>query len=181
MIDKYLDLTINGYKALLQNEDIAAFEKLPKLTPAGLAILRHKGLKETQIQQSCVRMVKNYALTLKKDCKVKFIQIDNGGKLTDGGRIRKFQEGTYSNFCDAMIIVSKGKQNKVIFVEFKRIASKSGIVGKKNKRTGRYDHFEDQLKEIEDLQESGFSAYITNNTIFFENVILEEIKDFFKA
>lgn len=174
MIDKYLNLGINGYKALLQNKDIAAFEKLPKLTPAGLAIVRHKGLKETQIQQACVRMVKNYALTLKKDCKVKFIQIDNGGKLTDWGRIRKFQEGTYSNFCDAMIIVSKGKQNKVIFVEFKRIASKSGIVGDEK-------HFESQLKEIEDLQESGFSAYITNNTIFFENVILEEIKDFFKA
>lgn len=177
MIDKYLDLTIKGYKALLQNKDIAAVEKCSKsgaLTPLGLSKLRHKGLKETQIQQACVRMVKSYALTLKKDCKVKFIQIDNGGKLTDWGRIRKFQEGTYSNFCDAMIIVSKRKQNKIIFVEFKRIASKSGIVGDEK-------HFESQLKEIEDLQESGFSAYITNNTIFFENVILEEIKDFFKA
>ena len=174
MIDKYLDLTISGYKALLQNEDIAAVEKLGTLKTCDLAILRHKGLKETQIQQACVRMVKSYALTLKKDCKVKFIQIDNGGKLTDWGRIRKFQEGTYSNFCDAMIIVSKRKQNKIIFVEFKRIASKSGIVGDEK-------HFESQLKEIEDLQESGFSAYITNNTIFFENVILEEIKDFFKA
>jgi len=174
MLNKYLDLTINGYKALLQSKDIAAVEKLGTVKTSELAILRHKGLKETQIQQSCVRMVKNYALTIKSDCRLKFIQIDNGGKLTDWGRIRKFQEGTYSNFCDAMIIVSKAKQNKVIFVEFKRIASKSGIVGDEK-------HFENQLKEIEDLQESGFSAYITNNTIFFENVILEEIKDFFKA
>lgn len=174
MLDKYLNLEINNYKALLQNKDIAAVEKLDTLKTSDLAIIRHKGLKETQVQQSCVRTIKNYALTLKKDCKVKFIQIDNGGKLTDWGRIRKFQEGTYSNFCDAMIIVSKGKQNKIIFVEFKRIASKSGIVGDEK-------HFENQLKEIEDLQESGFSAYITNNTIFFENVILEEIKDFFKA
>lgn len=175
MIDKYLNLAINGYKALLQNKDIAAVDrKVSNFTPLAFAMVWHKGLKETQVQQACVRMVKSYALTLKKDCKVKFIQIDNGGKLTDWGRIRKFQEGTYSNFCDAMIIVSKAKQNKVIFVEFKRIASKSGIVGDEK-------HFENQLKEIEDLQESGFSAYITNNTIFFENVILEEIKDFFKA
>jgi hypothetical protein len=174
MLDKYLNLEINAYKALLQNKDIAAVGKLNIVTPSQLTILKHKGLKETQIQQSCVRMIKNYALTLKKDCKVKFIQIDNGGKLTDWGRIRKFQEGTYSNFCDAMIIISKGKQNKVIFVEFKRISSKSGIIGDEK-------HFENQLKEIEDLKESGFSAYITNNTIFFENVILEEIKYFFNS
>jgi hypothetical protein len=174
MLNKYLNLEIGGYKALLQNKDIKAVEKLNILKTSDLAIIRHKGLKETQIQQSCVRMIKSYALTLKKDCRVKFIQIDNGGKLTDWGRIRKFQEGTYSNFCDAMIIFSKGDRNRTIFVEFKRIGSKSEIIGDE-------EHFENQLKEIEDLQESGFSAYITNNIIFFENVILEEIKDFFKA
>lgn len=176
MIEKYLNLTIGGYKSLLQNKDIAVVEKSSKtsaLTPYGLSIIRHKGLKETQVQQSCVKTIKNYSLTLKKGCKVKFVQIDNGGKLTDWGRVRKYQEGTYSNFCDAMIILSKGNQNKIIFVEFKRIGNKSQIIGDEQ-------HFTKQLEEIEDLQNSGFSAYITNNTIFFENVILEEIKSFFK-
>ena len=84
MIEKYLNLTIGGYKSLLQNKDIAVVEKSSSrtLTPYSLSIIRHKGLKETQVQQSCVRTIKNYSLTLKKGCKVKFVQIDNGGKLS---------------------------------------------------------------------------------------------------
>lgn len=180
LVDKYFNLQINGYKALLQNKDLPNLKKSTRLNIDELELVNHRGMKETFIQQTCVREVKSYAASLPKGRRLKFVQIDNGGKQGAGGRIRKWCEGTYACFPDAMIIATKNGKSKTFFVEFKRVDSKSAIMGEKDKITGRHDHFENQLKEIESLVESGFPAYITNNTIFFKKVILEQIKEFLR-
>ena len=179
LANKYFDLEINGHKALLQNKDLPNLKKATRFSTYELELVNHKGKKETFIQQACVRLIKACAASLPKGSSLKFIQIDNGGKQSAGGRMRKYCEGTYACFPDAMIIATKNGKSKVFFVEFKRVDSQSAIMGEKNKITGRHDHFEDQLEEIESLVESGFSAYMTNNTVFFKNVIIEQIMEFF--
>ena len=172
MIDKIFNHLINGYKALIENKYIKLLKGKLNLSPREFSILRHDKLKETHIQQSACRMVKSYAITLPKNYRLKFVQIDNGGNLSIAGKIRKKREGTYANFCDVMILGFNGKENKVWFVEFKRVGSRSEIVGDK-------EHFEAQLREIEDLNYMGFEAYITNNMLFFEHVVMESVKQFF--
>lgn len=171
MIDQIFNLAIKGYKALIESKTIKLLQSKLNLTSIELGIIKHSGLKETYIQQRACAIIKDFAIRLPKNFRLKFVQIDNGGKLSIAGKIRKKREGTYNNFCDCMILAYNGKEHRIWFVEFKRIGNKSEIIGDK-------EHFEGQLKEIEDLNYMGFSAYMTNNMLFFEHVILEEIKEF---
>lgn len=170
-IENIFDQETNGYKWLLQSKYIKLFENKVNLSPLELEILNHRGLKETIIQQKCHELIKYKARTLPAKCKLKFIAVDNGGKMGIGQRIKKAKEGTVAGMTDSLIFASNGTDAKVWAVEFKRVGSKSEILGDKK-------HFQDQLDIINEFNDMGISAYMTNNIIFFENVIFKEIEDF---
>ena len=101
-----------------------------------------------------------------------FVQIDNGGSAIEGIRKKKGATGTQSGFPDVMIKVYKpvfeykgrtGFQKKTIYIEFKRIGGEIA---------------ENQQKWHDFLKEKGESVYFCNNLVFFEKVILKEIKEF---
>lgn len=175
------DFTVGNFKALIINSDIKALRNKMRLTPDELSIINHDGVLESDIQQRACAATKRLMLYVPKNKNLKFIQIDNGdsaiGKLTSLQRMalirRKKAEGTCRHFPDAMILASCNGELRVWFVEFKRVGTKSQIEGDK-------EHFQAQLEMIDELREMGASAYITNNLVFFEKVILKEVKDFLK-
>lgn len=146
-----------------------------------LIIHRLAQLKETDVQQYFHKQVVSLDYELKqlnKFNKVAFVQIDNGdtagGQLTQLQRMalykRKKAEGSKKGFSDSMILFSsaKMKYRDVVFCEIKKIVAPSGI------------HLtEEQLEWFITLNNMGFNAYITNNPIFFRDVVLKNIKDFF--
>ena len=144
-------------------------------------ILSHFQLyNEGEIQSNFCRMVEelNFELQNKnKFSRAYAVQIDNGdsagGNLTQIQRInlykRKKREGSKTGFPDLMIpyYISNINLHNTIYIEVKRINAPSGIRISK-----------DQLKWFLELNNMGFNAYITNNPIFFKEVILKEIRDF---
>lgn len=162
---------------LLFNKDIP---KQPN-TADELIIYRLAQLKETNIQQHFQKEFYLEALLLKnlnKFNELEFVQIDNGdgaaGNLTNTQRMalfsRKKAEGSKKGFPDVMIPYYSAKLNyrDVVYCEVKKIGAPSEI------------HLtEEQLNWFLKLNRMGFDAYITNNPIFFKNVILKKIKSFF--
>lgn len=170
------EIKIKNHHALIQNNHISQVEKkalTKNPTARELSILRHKGLSESRIQQKCHDLTRSYAAFLKKPKRIKFVQIDNGGKMEVGLRMRKAREGTIKGYPDVLIQAFNGKDLKTWGVEFKKIGSMSQIIGKK-------EHFERQLGMLEELSEMGIVTYMTNNIAFFEEVILVEVMDFIK-
>jgi hypothetical protein len=163
---------------LLFNKDIP---KQPN-TANELIIYRLAQLKETNIQQHFQKQFNLEVLQLKKLNKfneLEFVQIDNGdgaaGNLTNIQRMalfsRKKAEGSKKGFSDIMILYYSAKLNyrDTVYCEVKKIGAPSEI------------HLtEEQLYWFLKLNRMGFDAYITNNPIFFENVILKKIKSFFQ-
>lgn len=163
--------------SLLFNKDIS---KNPS-TADELIIYRLAQLKETDMQQYFNKQVILLDYELKQANKfnqIHFVQIDNGdgaaGNLTNNQRMalfsRKKAEGSKKGFSDSMIpfFSAKLSYRDVVFCEIKKIAAPSGI------------HLtEEQLKWFLTLNDMGFNAYITNNPIFFRDVVLKNIKDFF--
>lgn len=158
---------------IIYTNQIKDLEKKGSVSMAEACLLRYSRALETQIQQSFKSITNALAREMAQEFggRIKFVQIDNGGKLTAGGRLRKWQEGTVRGFSDIMLLMSTkcGQYNKVIFVEAKRIGAKHEI------KIGS-----DQLECQKWLSEMGWSAYITNNPAYFREVICKEIKDFFK-
>lgn len=162
---------------LLFNKDIP---KTPN-TANELIIYRLAQLKETDVQQHFHKETNALACELKainKFNKLFFVQNDNGdgaaGNLTNNQRMalfsRKKAEGSKAGFPDSSLIFYSSKLNyrDTTYCEIKKIAAPSGI------------HItEEQLKWFITLNEMGFDAYITNNPIFFRNVVLKKIKDYF--
>lgn len=162
---------------LLFNKDIP---KEPK-TSDELLLFRFANLKETEIQQYFYKQI--YALAIEitnkdKFCFLEAVKNDNGdavvSKLTQNQRMafyaRKKAEGFKSGFPDLTILMYNNKINSkdTIYLELKKIDAPSGI------------HItEDQLEWFKKLNGIGYSSYITNNPIFFRDVILKEIKNFF--
>lgn len=163
---------------LLFNKDIP---KNPN-TANELIISRLSSLKETDIQQHFHKEANLLACELKAKNKfndLTFVQVDNGdtagGGLSQIQRMvlykRKKAEGSKKGFPDVMMpfYCSNLNYRDVVFCEVKKIAAPSGI------------HLrEEQLEWFLRLNSMGFKAYITNNPIFFKNVVLKEIKDFYK-
>ena len=158
-------------KPILYNSDIKALSKKDILTPDEMLLIPLHNALETKIQTHCHNLFKNLSFDLERKFGKKvaeFIQIDNGGKMGIRQKSKKKAEGTKQGFCDIEIILGNGKQTKNIYIEFKRIATPSGIVvGDKQQ------YYHNWLKEV------GYDAYITNNPLYFREVILKSVRDFF--
>lgn len=174
LVPHYLLPKIN----LLFNKDVP---KEPK-TANELLIYKAAQIKETNMQQFFHQEFKHFAYDLmrkNKFLKLEFVQNDNGdsagGQLTQIQRMalysRKKAEGSKEGFPDVSMYVCNQqlKLRDTFFCEVKKIGAPSEI------------HIsESQLEWFLKLNDMGFSAYITNNPIFFKNVILKEIGEFLK-
>jgi hypothetical protein len=161
----------------LFNKDIP---KEPK-TPNELLIYRLSQLKESDMQQNFYKQFQVLQFEMKqlnKFNELEFVQNDNGdtagGQLSQGQRIalykRKKAEGSRKGFPDISIYFYASNINyrDTAFCEVKRIGSPSEIHLSK-----------EQLDWFLKLNSMGFNAYITNNPIFFKDVVLKEIKNNF--
>lgn len=163
---------------LLFNKDIP---KEPK-TPDELLLLRFANLKESEIQKYFYSQIQYLTLEITKQNKFNYIEAvknDNGdavvSKLTQNQRMafyaRKKAEGFKTGFPDLQILLYNNSINlrDTIYLELKRIDAPSGI------------HLtEEQLEWFVKLNNIGYNSYITNNPIFFRDVVLKNIKNFFK-
>ena len=176
-IDKLVPKELLHKINFLFNKDIP---KEPK-TPNELLIYRLSQLKESDMQQYFYKqaVLLQYELKqLNKFNELEFVQNDNGdsaaGNLSNGQRMAKFarkkSEGFRKGFPDVSMYLYSAKLNlrDIVFCEVKRIGAPSEIHLTKE----ALDWF---LK----LNSMGFNAYITNNPIFFKDVVLKEIKSNF--
>jgi hypothetical protein len=162
---------------LLFNKDIP---KEPK-TPNELLIYRLSQLKESDMQQHFYKqaVLLQYELKqLNQFNELEFVQNDNGdtagGQLSQWQRIalykRKKAEGSRKGFPDISIhyYINKLTFRDTVFCEVKRIGAPSEIHITK-----------EQLDWFLKLNSMSFDAYITNNPIFFKDIVLGEIKNNF--
>lgn len=143
---------------IIFNSDIKSLEKKGSLSFDEMLLLKlGQNCLETKIQQACHNIFRSEYM----DNNALFVQIDNGGKMSIYQKRKKKAEGTKAGFPDVMLI----RKNKVAFVEFKRIGSPSSI-----------DVRQDQLVFNDWLKCNEFNCYITNNPVYFKEVILNEFK-----
>jgi len=164
---------------LLFNKDIP---KEPK-TPDELMLFQFVGLKESEIQKYFFSQIRNLGIEIMNKNKLNFMEAvknDNGdavvSKLTDNQRMafyaRKKAEGFKGGFPDLTILLFNSRLclRDTMYLELKRIDAPSGI------------HLtEEQLDWFVKLNNMGYNSYITNNPIFFRDVVLKEIKNFFEV
>ena len=164
---------------LLFNKDIP---KEPK-TPDELMLLRFAGLKESEIQKYFYSQIRNLGIEIMSKNKLNFIEAvknDNGdavvSKLTQNQRMafyaRKKAEGFKGGFPDLTILLFNSRLclRDTMYLELKRVDAPSGI------------HLtEEQLDWFVKLNNMGYNSYITNNPIFFRDVVLKEIRNFFEV
>jgi hypothetical protein len=146
-------------KPLICNSDIREIQK--KLEKKGSiymdesTLLREATLSESQIQQACRRI-----FLAKFGNKVKFMQIDNGGKMSIILRKKKAREGTVEGAPDVLLL---GKNRTGMFVEFKKIGKPCEVEPR-----------EEQIETHEFLRDCKFPVHVVNNTVYFEKVICVE-------
>lgn len=164
---------------LLFNKDIP---KEPK-TPDELMLFRFASLKESEIQKYFFSQIRNLGIEIMNKNKFDFMEAvknDNGdavvSKLTENQRMafyaRKKAEGFKGGFPDLTIFLYNSRicLRDTIYLELKRIDAPSGI------------HLtEEQLDWFVKLNNMGYNSYITNNPIFFRDVVLKEIRNFFRV
>ena len=164
---------------LLFNKDIP---KEPK-TPDELILFRFANLKESEIQKYFFSQIRNLGIEIMSKNKLNFMEAvknDNGdavvSKLTQNQKMafyaRKKAEGFKGGFPDLTIFLYNNKftLRDTMYLELKRIDAPSGI------------HLtEEQLDWFVKLNNMGYNSYITNNPIFFRDVVLKEIKNFFEV
>jgi hypothetical protein len=155
---------------LLLNKDVP---KNPN-TADELIIYNFSKKLESKVQQHFCKDFNTLACEIKfynKKAELEFVQNDNGGNMGIGQKIKKKAEGSKSGFPDASLYISSpsNQSNITLFCEVKKIGSPSSIHLTKE----QFDWF---LK----LNRMGFKSYITNNPVFFKDVILEEIRRFYK-
>lgn len=170
-------------KELLPNINLLFNKDIPKTPNTGdeLIIYRLAQLKETDMQQHFHKEFNAFACEIKaknKFNKLHFVQADNGdtagSSLTQIQRMvlykRKKAEGSKKGFCDVMMLIYSASLNlrDAFFCEVKKIGAPSEIHLTK-----------EQLDWFLELNSMGFNAYITNNPIFFRDVVLGEIKKMF--
>lgn len=164
---------------LLFNKNIP---KEPK-TPDELMLFRFANLKESEIQKYFFSQIRNLGIEIMSKNKLNFMEAvknDNGdavvSKLTQNQRMafyaRKKAEGFKGGFPDLTILLFNSRLclRDTMYLELKRIDAPSGI------------HLtEEQLDWFVKLNNMGYNSYITNNPIFFRDVVLKEIKNFFEV
>lgn len=168
-------------KELLNNSDIREIEKkVPtgKITSEELELLRlGRNCAETKVLSRIVNIVKALRQELSflwgfgpQDIVV--AQRENAA-ITKSQRIKRAREGSNAGMPDLDIILGDGKRTKTIFIETKRIGSDSEL--KKNS-----PHFLRQQECHDRLRRMGHSVYLTNNPVFVQKVVCEEIRRFFQ-
>lgn len=164
---------------LLFNKNIP---KEPK-TPDELMLFRFANLKESEIQKYFFSQIRSLGIEIMSKNKLNFMEAvknDNGdavvSKLTQNQRMafyaRKKAEGFKGGFPDLTILLFNSRLclRDTMYLELKRIDAPSGI------------HLtEEQLDWFVKLNNMGYNSYITNNPIFFRDVVLKEIKNFFEV
>ena len=164
---------------LLFNKDIP---KEPK-TPDELMLFQFANLKESEIQKYFFSQIRNLGIEIMSKNKLNFMEAvknDNGdavvSKLTQNQRMafyaRKKAEGFKGGFPDLTILLFNSRLclRDTMYLELKRIDAPSGI------------HLtEEQLDWFVKLNNMGYNSYITNNPIFFRDVVLKEIRNFFEV
>lgn len=156
---------------LICNKDIP---KNPN-TAAELILAIFRNALETKIQQYCHKEFNALASEVRYkygEKLMEFVQVDNGGKMGVRQKMKKKAEGTKDGFPDVQLLLGPPKgsdlEPQVIYIEFKRIGVPSQVIVKDN-----------QLMYHSWLNSIGFKAYITNNPIFFRDVILGEVRKFY--
>src|SRR5277367_2861537 len=116
-VEEYQETTIS-LRPLITDKMIDMLIQKNSISIDESSILKYKKAKETMIQ-SHARNTFNH---LKQEVSfshpkaiLEFVQFDNGAKLTQNGKFKKWREGTVSGFSDALILVAIGQYNTVIF------------------------------------------------------------------
>jgi len=163
-------------KDLVTTADLKKFNDSCNTEEARL--LQEAFLSESQIQIACRNIIKTKYDNL-KNCKVNFIQIDNGGKTTIAHKKIKMAEGTAKGFFDVIIWIYKRMSDeeycKDIFA-YKRIIKKQIFIEFKRIKSFKISY--EQQYWYDSLKEWGESTHFCNNTVYFEKVICKEIDDF---
>jgi hypothetical protein len=160
---------------LLFNKDIP---KEPK-TSDELLLARFATLKETDVQKYFYKEIQYLAVEATKKHKYNYLEAvknDNGdaivSKLTHNQRMafyaRKKAEGFKSGFPDLTILLYNNciSVRDTMYLELKKIDAPSSICLTEN-----------QLNWFLKLNNMGFDSYITNNPIFFRDVIIKNIQE----
>lgn len=115
---------------------------------------------ETYIQQACRVIFEQIKIAKRNKFDMDFMQIDNGGLQTIGGKMRKFAEGTIKGASDVQLWFSCKKTGKVVMClcEFKRIGTRSQI-----KITPEQEAFQGRWRDVYKCD-----GFITNNPLYFE-------------
>ena len=159
---------------LLFKDDIVKLLNKNTQTPDEYFLSRFHQALETKVQQECHTMFNQLAFKYEQKFGGKvmeFVQLDNGGKMGFKQKAKKKAEGTKKGIPDTVLFCGSpcGQYSQVILVEFKRIGVKSEI-----KISNEQLHYHNWFNSI------GFKSYITNNPLFFRDVILQDVKDFYK-
>lgn len=125
---------------------------------------------ETYIQQSCKTIFDRIKLEMRDKFEMDFMQIDNGGKQTQGGKFRKKAEGTIKGASDVQLwfYCKKTRLSKMVLCEFKRIGTPSQIDIKDEQVA-----FQERWKAFYNCE-----GFITNNPLYFEWKIYNILKNF---
>jgi hypothetical protein len=126
---------------------------------------------ETYIQQTCKVIFDRIKLEMRNKFEMDFMQIDNGGKQTQGGKFRKKAEGTIKGASDVQLWFhcKKTGLSKMVLCEFKRIGTPSQIDIKQEQID-----FQERWKQFYNCD-----GFVTNNPLYFEwriQEILEKYK-----
>ncbi len=159
-------------RPLIYSSDISALQKKSNLSPAEVTLLQQAGMSESNIQARCKSLTQQFDLAISQQqpgARAIFVQFDNGGNLTDLGRIRKAREGTLAGMTDSVVLYSipneEGKPELGLhFVEFKRIGTKSQI-----------EPSDEQKRVHEMLGSMGAEVTVTNSIPYFKERILGSI------
>ena len=150
-------------KEWITKKDIRKIEKkldvTKSLTKNEVFLLQTADWSEFRIQSYCHNLFNNSGF----GDRAIFFQVDNGGSSIEGVRKKKAAAGTKSGFPDVMIIVFNEKNTLNIYIEFKKI---NGSIKEPQKEWNKFLRSKEQ------------SAYICNNIVFFEEVVLKEIRNF---
>ena len=155
------------------NKEVPLTQK-PIITPADIVKamefrLQKQKPQETYIQQSCKVIFDGIKLEMRDRFEMDFMQVDNGGKQTQGGKFRKKAEGTIKGASDVQLWFhcKKTGLSKMVLCEFKRIGTPSQI-----------DIKEEQIAfQVRWQKFYNCDGFITNNPLYFEWKIYDILKN----
>lgn len=150
-------------QAIIYNADV-------KTSNNGVLLMQMRQPQETYIQQTCKRIFDGIKLSKTKEFEMDFMQVDNGGNQTMGGKFRKKAEGTIKGASDVQLWFCHKKTgvSKMVLCEFKRIGTKAQIDIKPEQL-----EFQARWKQFYNCD-----GFVTNNPLYFEWRVNEILKSF---